>query len=241
MAIILNIETAAEICSVALSNEDGVIDYRENMEGKSHASMLTVFIDDILKSNSIAIKDLSAVAISKGPGSYTGLRIGVSAAKGLCYGAEIPLIGISTLQIMAITFIHEYITKHTVNSTSLLFPMIDARRLEVYTAFFDIHGTIASGISAEIINETTYLQLLNDRVIYFFGNGSDKCKSLITHKNAHFINGIYPSARNMAKISMDLYKNKRFEDTAYFEPFYLKDFVATIPKNKVIHQGKQGV
>jgi tRNA threonylcarbamoyladenosine biosynthesis protein TsaB len=235
MAIILNIETATEICSVSLSNENNIIDFRENKEGKSHASLLTIFIEDILKSNKLKIKDLSAISISKGPGSYTGLRIGVSAAKGICYGASVPLIAISTLQILVSGLLKKSPTEINIGDSTLLCPMIDARRLEVYTALFDSKGAIIKDISAEIISETSFQDVLVSKKIIFFGNGSNKCKSILTHKNAYFIDNIYPSAGNMAELSMAQFNMKAFEDTAYFEPFYLKDFVATTPKNKVIN------
>jgi tRNA threonylcarbamoyladenosine biosynthesis protein TsaB len=236
MNLILNIETATEICSVALSNGEGIIDYRENSEGKSHASQLTVFIDEILKANQLKVEDLSAVAISMGPGSYTGLRIGVSAAKGLCYAHNTPLLAISTLQIMANQLI-DLKGQHALNfpEHALLCPMIDARRHEVYTAMYDARGNIKAGIDAKIIDSSSFQIELNHAEVFFFGNGAAKCKALIVHPNARFIDGIYPSARFMAHLSAEALLHGKFEDIAYFEPFYLKDFVATTPKNKVIH------
>ena len=173
MALILNVETATEICSVALSDVNGLVDFRENTEGKSHASLLTVFVEDILKKNNILPNQLDAVAVSSGPGSYTGLRIGVSAAKGLCYGTGKPLISISTLQCMVYGFINQ-LTDNKIDEykDALLCPMIDARRLEVYTALFDINGNSQSEITAEIIQESSYNQILENRKILFFGNGS---------------------------------------------------------------------
>ena len=238
MAIILNIETATETCSVALSNENGIIDYRENREGKSHASLLTIFIDDILKSNNFKAADLSAVSISNGPGSYTGLRIGVSTAKGICYGANIPLIAISTLEVLVAGLMNSPVNQQYINTETLLCPMIDARRLEVYTALFDNAGKMISDISAEIINESSFQQIFAKKKIVFFGNGANKCKAMLSNENALFIDNIHPLAQNMTSLSQSHYNNKAFEDVAYFEPFYLKDFVATIPKNKVINRDK---
>jgi universal bacterial protein YeaZ len=235
MALILNIETATEVCSVALSQDDSLVDFRENTEGKSHASLLTLFVDDILKKNNLAVSQLDAVAVSAGPGSYTGLRIGISAAKGLCYGSGKPLVSVSTLQSMAYRFINQLTDVQKDDyKEALLCPMIDARRLEVYTALFDSSGNFQSGISAEIIDENSFAQTLKERKIVFFGNGSDKCQEVIRNNNAIFIKGIYPSAIDMKTLSLKEYNAQNFKDVAYYEPYYLKEFVATTPKNKVI-------
>ena len=235
MALILNIETATEVCSVALSNEKGLVDLRENVEGKSHASLLTAFVEDILKSNNVSAKQLDAIAVSEGPGSYTGLRIGVSAAKGLCYGIGKPLISVSTLQSIVYGYLGQLSEAEKVALKSTWFcPMIDARRLEVYTAFFDIDGKFISKIAADIIDETSYSQELSERKIVFFGNGSAKCKALIRNANAVFVSGFCLSAKDMIQLSQQEFSNKNFKDVAYFEPHYLKEFVATTPKNKVI-------
>ncbi len=235
MALILNIETATEICSVALSNEKGLVDFRENNEGKSHASLLTMFVEDILKKNNILPNHLDAVAVSAGPGSYTGLRIGVSAAKGLCYGIDRPLISVSTLQCLAYGFVNQMLDdKIKEYKDALLCPMIDARRLEVYTALFDMNGNFQSEITAQIIDESSYNQVLKSKKVLFFGNGSDKCKTVLKNDNAIFFNGFYPSARDMVKLSQKEFLARNFKDVAYFEPYYLKEFVATTPKNKVL-------
>jgi tRNA threonylcarbamoyladenosine biosynthesis protein TsaB len=235
MNVFLNIETATEICSVALSNGNQVIDYRENTEGKSHAALLTYFIDDILKKNNLKVRDLAAVAVSMGPGSYTGLRIGVSAAKGLCYGSSIPLIAVPTLQIIASQVIQSASQLgFTFSDDDILCPMIDARRLEVYTALLDARANFASEIKAEIIDESSFGGELSAHKVYFFGNGALKCKDIINHPSACFVDGIYPSARYMDQLVASRFQEKKFEDVAYFEPFYLKDFVATIAKNKVL-------
>jgi tRNA threonylcarbamoyladenosine biosynthesis protein TsaB len=235
MALILNIETATEICSVALSNEHGLVDFRENTEGMLHASLLTVFVEDILKKNNVLPKQLDAIAVSAGPGSYTGLRIGVSASKGLCYGINKPLISVSTMQSMAYGFINQLSeNKRDEFSQAWLCPMIDARRLEVYTAFFDIKGEFQSEVTATIIDETSYNQIFKTRKVIFFGNGSDKCKEIIKNENALFVSGFTSSARDMIKLSQQNYDDQNFKDVAYFEPYYLKEFVATTPKNKVL-------
>jgi tRNA threonylcarbamoyladenosine biosynthesis protein TsaB len=234
MALILNIETATEVCSVAIATENGLVDYMENTEGRSHAALLTQFVEKILTKNNIVPNQLDAVAISSGPGSYTGLRIGVSAAKGFCFGADKPLISVSTLQIMFFSFLEGFNPEQASLENAWFCPMIDARRLEVYTAFFNRQGEFQSEITAEIIDENSFNDILSVRKIVFFGNGSDKCASIIKHPNAVFCSGVYPSAKNMVQLSEQKFKNKNFEDVAYFEPYYLKDFVATTPKNKVL-------
>jgi tRNA threonylcarbamoyladenosine biosynthesis protein TsaB len=233
MGLILNIETATEVCSVAIANENGLIDFVENTDGKSHASLLTVFIENLLKKNHLTTKQLDAVSVSMGPGSYTGLRIGVSVSKGICYGSNIPLIAVPTLQSMACGFI---LKNGTVKKDEWYCPMIDARRLEVYTAFFDDTAKFKSGISAEIINENSFADILLTREVYFFGNGSDKCAGLLNKPNAKFVSGFQASAKDMIVLSENLFQKKEFKDVAYFEPYYLKDFVATIARNKVINK-----
>lgn len=233
MPLILNIETATETCSVALSNKNIILDFRENSEGKSHASLLTVFIEDIMKTNNITAKDLDAVAVSMGPGSYTGLRIGVSVAKGICYGSSRPLIAVPTLQSMVVGLLTRYLNSADVIADSWLCPMIDARRLEVYTSFYNSNFEEKSTTKAEIINDTSFQQYLNERKIIFFGNGSTKCAEIIKHSNASFYNDFKPSACDMMAISEKLFYYQSFQNVAYFEPYYLKDFVSTTPKNKI--------
>jgi tRNA threonylcarbamoyladenosine biosynthesis protein TsaB len=235
MALILNIETATDVCSVALANEHGLIAFKENSDGKSHAAILTVFIEALLRENKYSIKQLDAVAISMGPGSYTGLRIGASVAKGICYGVNKPLIAVHTLQSMAHAFIQQQgLNNHSEHNDTWLCPMIDARRLEVYMAFFDTKAQFQTDISAEIIDENSFANILSVREVYFFGNGSDKCMDLIKHDNASFYSGFKPSAKDMTELSEGSFQKGDFKDAAYFEPFYLKDFVATVPKKKVL-------
>ena len=229
--LILHIETSTELCSVALSGGGQCLAVRENSEGRNHAAMLTPFIDDLMKTHDVSIHQLDAVAVSSGPGSYTGLRIGLSTAKGLCYGGDIPLIAVPTLQAMSMGFAQQYPETGTRNSelgtrNPLLCPMIDARRMEVYTALYDFDGRQVEKVSAEIITEQSFASWLDERSVYFFGNGAAKCRAIMTHPNAVFPEGFAHSARYMIQPALQAYHEKRFEDVAYFEPFYLKDFIA---------------
>lgn len=225
--IILHIETSTNVCSIALSEGVNCIFKKMNAEGMNHAALLSVFIDEALEVLKAQSKTLNAVAVSSGPGSYTGLRIGVSTAKGLCYGLNIPLIAVSTLEIMTISAMK---TAENQMTTILYCPMIDARRMEVYDAFYNPDGTIYRDISADIITEDIFNEILNDKTVCFFGNGSDKCKDVLTHPNARFIENIVPLAENMSELALKKYEENKFEDVAYFEPFYLKEFQATTPK-----------
>ena len=231
MALILNIETATEVCSVSLAKDGKLISKKENNEGKSHASLLTVFIEEIFKETEFSISKLDAVAVSKGPGSYTGLRIGVSTAKGIAYAAEIPLISVSTLQAMAIGVSKNY--KTVKNEKTLFCPMIDARRMEVYSAFYNTDNKIIKEISADIIDGDSYRDFLLKNKLVFFGNGASKCKEVISSEKAEFIDNVICSSENMLELSEKAFNNSYFEDVAYFEPFYLKNFVATIPVKNI--------
>lgn len=235
MALILNIETSTEVCSVTLAENGKLRFIKESTEGLNHSELLTVFIEELFAENQIQINTIDAVAVSKGPGSYTGLRIGVSVAKGLCYALNIPLIAINSLEVMGI-FAAQNITEYSnLKSDNVLFcPMIDARRMEVYTALYNLKGEEIKAVSAEIIDETFLINFLENNTILFFGNGADKCKNQITHSNAIFKGPEKTSAQFMQNIADFKYNKKEFEDVAYFEPFYLKNFVATIPKNKII-------
>lgn len=227
---ILSIETATSVCSVAVSEDEKVIYEQVNTEGPSHASLLGVFVQealDFLKEKGIR---LDAVAVSSGPGSYTGLRIGVSEAKGLCYGLGIPLIAIDTLKVMAMNALR----KEEVGADDLLCPMIDARRMEVYAEIYDAQLNVVRPVAADIVDETSYGEFLSKRKVWFFGNGASKCQNSLTNANAGFLAGVYPTASEMTKLAAEAYRNKEFVDAAYYEPFYLKEFVATIPKNKVL-------
>ena len=225
--MILCIETATDICSAALCDVSNVLATAEAPPGRSHASSLTVIIGQLLEDKGLRVADLDAVAVSKGPGSYTGLRIGVSAAKGLTYAAGIPLIGINTLAAMC----SGYISSHTgeLTSSTLLCPMIDARRMEVYNALFRHDGTFFRETAADIIDENSFNDILTDYRIIFFGNGSEKCSETIRHPNALFEKGFRLSASYLHMPAVNALRNKHFEDLAYFEPYYLKEFIATIP------------
>ncbi len=226
--LLLHIETSTNVCSVALSENLDCIYFKSNADGMNHAALLSVFIAEALALLKSSGKSLSAVAVSSGPGSYTGLRIGVSTAKGLCYGLDIPLIAVSTLEVLASEAI-----KTRKDSDNVLFcPMIDARRMEVYAAFYDTNLNLRREISADIIDDESYAKILTDERVFFFGNGSEKCKSILTHSNAHFIENIVPLASNMIPLAVKSFIDKKFVDTAYFEPFYLKEFQTTTAKNK---------
>ncbi|MFD0989275.1 tRNA (adenosine(37)-N6)-threonylcarbamoyltransferase complex dimerization subunit type 1 TsaB [Mariniflexile jejuense] len=218
MSLILSIETATTNCSVSLSKEGKTIVLKEdNSKNYSHAESLHVFIDAVLKEANIAPNKLDAIAISKGPGSYTGLRIGVSAAKGLCFALGKPLISVSTLESLA----HQIAC-----NDGVIVPMLDARRLEVYTAILDVNYNEIKETEAKVLDTNAFAEQLNQGNVYFIGNGVEKTKALINHPNAIFVENKLPSATQMSLLAFNKYKKGDFEDVAYFEPYYLKDFVA---------------
>lgn len=225
MAFILNIETSTEVCSVALGKDGKLVTFRENTEGLNHAKLLTVFIEEIFQEQNITMSDVDAVAVSEGPGSYTGLRIGVSTAKGLCFAAQKPLISINPLQAMANAAVKQIDTQNSDNAI-ILCPLMDARRMEVYTAQFNSDLTPKNNTEARIIDANSFSEELTSHQLYFFGNGAAKCQDTIQHNNAHFIDDIHTSARFMLNFSENKFQQNDFVDVAYFEPFYLKDFVA---------------
>lgn len=235
MALILNIETSTEVCSVSLAKNGSTLFKKESKEGLNHSRVLTVFIEELFDENNIKLKTIDAVAVSKGPGSYTGLRIGVSVAKGLCYGLDIPLISVNSLEILGIYTAqntHKYDLPN--DGYPVLFcPMIDARRMEVYTSLYNSKGEEIRPVSAEIIDDQFIADLLTNHKVLFFGNGAEKCNNLIKHENALLKGPMATSAEFMQTITEEKFNKKQFEDVAYFEPFYLKNFVATIPKNKI--------
>lgn len=235
MAFILIIETSTEVCSVSLSKDGNLVDLIESGEGQNHARLTSVFAETLLKRNNINPGELNAVAVSKGPGSYTGLRIGASTAKGICYAAQIPLIAVGTLEAMAkhVSLNHEKFGIPFEGKT-LFCPMIDARRMEVYSMLIGENGNILKPISAEIIDESFLESDLRSNTVVFFGNGSAKCKDVIQSPNAIFLSNINASAQYMTELVWEAYNNKHFEDVAYFEPFYLKDFVATVSKKNML-------
>jgi len=223
--MILQIETATASCSVALANGGGILAVKQLSGRNVHAEMITLFIDEVIASAGITYQELDAIAVSSGPGSYTGLRIGVSTAKGLCFALEKPLVAVETLEAMA----SEVVDQHAppVAGNMLLCPMIDARRMEVYTAVFRPDGTRVRATSAEIITEDSFADLLQNGQILFFGDGADKCREILgQNPNASFMPGFINSAAGLTKKAFEKFKRNEFEDVAYFEPYYLKDFIA---------------
>ena len=229
MACILHIETSTDVCSVALSEDGAILFTKEDFDGPQHAVTLGVFVDEVLSMADSHAKPIDAVALSCGPGSYTGLRIGASMAKGICYGRNLPLIALPTLKVMSVPIL----LMDDLPEDALLCPMIDARRMEVYAAIYDRALDPIKEVSADIITADSYAEYLREHPVYFFGNGAAKCKEVITHQNARFIDGIQPLARWMFPLADRAFLDGTFQDVAYFEPFYLKEFVATVAKNKV--------
>ncbi len=221
MACILNIETSTDVCSVAVSQDGAIIWSDEDRTGPNHAVKLGTFVDEALSFSDNHAIPLDAVAVSCGPGSYTGLRIGVSMAKGICYGRNVPLIAVHTLPLMTVPVL----LYHELEEDALLCPMLDARRMEVYASLYDRSLKEIRPIHADIVNQDTYKEYL-DRPVYFFGNGAAKCMETINHPNAHLIPDIVPLAKYMLPLAEKRFLNEQFEDVAYFVPFYLKDFVA---------------
>lgn len=226
MAVILNIETSTSVCSTALSIDGEIEFHLEDYNGQSHATQLGVFVDETLKYADSRKYKLDAVAVSCGPGSYTGLRIGVSMAKGICFGRNIPIIAIPTHKIMCVI----PLLYNDLPEDALLCPMIDARRMEVYSTVYNKALEEIRPTSAEIITENSYKDLLDKGPVYFLGDGSAKCKDVIKHTNAIFLNNIVPLAKSMPLLAEKAFTNQDFKDVAYFEPFYLKEFVASTPK-----------
>ncbi len=223
MSCILNIETSTNVCSVAVSENGACIFNKEDREGPNHAVLLGVFVEEALSFIDSHAIPLDAVAVSCGPGSYTGLRIGLSMAKGICYGRDVKLIAIPTLELMCVPLL---LNENVAEDNALLCPMLDARRMEVYAQITNKALQTVKETSADIVEANTYDEYLQNNVVYFFGNGADKCKEVITHPNARFIENIVPLAKNMFPLAEKRMAEERFEDVAYFVPFYLKDFVA---------------
>lgn len=236
MALILCIETGTDVCSVGIAKDGELISLRESSEGRDHAKKVALFVDELLHETEFRPEDLDAVAVGKGPGSYTGLRIGVSFAKGLCFGLEKPLIAIGSLDALTAVAREDYeagIIDIDNWESAILCPMVDARRMEVYAQRFNSKGEHLSDVSAEIITEESFAEERKSthEPFVIFGNGAKKCESTLA--NAHFID-ITPSARGLARLSQEAYNRGDFEDVAYFEPFYLKDFVVTTSKKRLL-------
>lgn len=231
---ILSIETAVNVCSVCIADDTGILSLREETGVNNQSSRLSVFIDEIMKESGTEYSSLSAVAVSGGPGSYTGLRIGVSAAKGICYAAEIPLIAVDTLQAMAL-IMKEKISLPA-EADYFLQPMIDARRMEVYTALYDKNLHVIKDVTAEIISGDYFSSLNTNLNIVLGGNGAFKCNHLVkTNNQIILMNENIHSSTGVAKIGIQKFKNKNFSDVAYYEPFYLKEFIPGKPKVKGLH------
>ena len=230
MSCILNIETSTDVCSVAISDSGQVIFNKEDHSGPNHAVKLGVFVDEALDFLDSHGFPLEAVAVSCGPGSYTGLRIGVSMAKGICYGRGVKLIAVPTLELMAVPVL---LGEHPEQEDALIVPMLDARRMEVYAEVLDRALRVVRPIQADIVDADTYKEYLDQHPVYFFGNGAAKCMETINHPNAHLVEGIEPLAKNMAPLAEKRFVEGKFEDVAYFVPFYLKDFVAKMPKKLI--------
>jgi len=227
MSCILHLETSTDVCSVAVSQDGACIFKEEDHSGPNHAVKLGVFADEALSFADSHAIPVDAVAVSCGPGSYTGLRIGVSMAKGICYGRDIPLLAVPTLELLCVPVL---LGHDDIEDDALLCPMIDARRMEVYSAIYDRSLKTVRETAADIVTEEAYKQWLDERPVYFFGNGVEKCTDILTHENAHIIKGVEPLAKWMFPLAEKRLMEGRTEDVAYFVPFYLKDFVAKKPK-----------
>lgn len=233
MSLILGIETATKICSVAISRDEKLLALKEIGGEYSHSENLNHFIELACAEAKITLNQLDAIVVSKGPGSYTGLRIGVSTAKGLCYGLDKPLIAVDTLKAMVVG-VTDSLPFGEVQGGALFCPMIDARRMEVYTALYNSKFELIEPISAKIIDENSFAHFLDKNKVVFFGDGAEKCKSLLNnHPNAVFIDNVEPSAKYVNQLASSKFKQGIFEDVAYFEPYYLKEFLATTPRNKI--------
>ena len=227
MSCILNIETSTDVCSLAVSVDGDLVFNKEDHSAHNHSVSLGVFVDEALAYIDDRNIPLDAVAVSCGPGSYTGLRIGVSMAKGICYGRGVKLIAVPTLELMCVPLL---LGEKIEEDNALLCPMLDARRMEVYAQIFDCGLKEKRGIQADIVDADTYKEYLDQAPVYFFGNGAEKCMEAIAHENAKLIKGIEPLAKNMFPLAEKRIAMGQYEDVAYFVPFYLKDFVAKQPK-----------
>ena len=230
MSCILHIETSTNVCSVAVSEDGKVIFDKADRTGNNHAEALGSFVDEALSFADSHAIPVDAVAVSGGPGSYTGLRIGVSMAKGVCYALDIPLLSVPTLELLSVPVLLRH---EDIEDNALLCPMIDARRMEVYAALYDRALKPVRGIQADVVDADTYRQWLDERPVYFFGNGAAKCMETINHPNAKLIEGIEPLAKWMMPLAERKMLNDQREDVAYYVPFYLKDFVAKMPKKLI--------
>jgi tRNA threonylcarbamoyladenosine biosynthesis protein TsaB len=218
MAIILNLETATTNCSVSIAKNGELLSLKEyDSADYSHAEQLHLFIESVLQDAKVSLQEIQAIAVSKGPGSYTGLRIGVSAAKGLCFSLDLPLIAVPTLESMA--------NQNTDNKLAYIIPVLDARRMEVYSCVYDVNLNEVRETKAEIIDENSFSEYINKGLTLIVGSGAEKCQEFLRHTNVAFNTSAVPSAKEMAQLSFKKFKEDKFENVAYFEPFYLKDFI----------------
>lgn len=231
MAIILLMETSTEVCSVGLAKNGNIIGIKENFDGNKHASLLQVLVDELMIESGLKLTEIDAIAVSKGPGSYTGLRVGVSSAKGYCFGLNKPLIAISTLESLT----YQVIKSKPLLENYFIIPMLDARRMEVYCGVWNNHEDIVNEIEAKILDENSFHPFLLEEKTIFAGNGSSKFQAICKNSNALFLPEIYCTVKGMAQLAEKAFIEKQFENVAYFEPFYLKDFVGTSPK-KPLHK-----
>lgn len=225
MPVLLSLETSTDVCSVAVHQEGTLLAVAEVHMGQAHASKLALLIKEVMGIANVVMKDLNAIAVSAGPGSYTGLRIGTSTAKGLCYALDVPLVSAGTLDVMAAHM------RTVASKDVLLCPMIDARRMEVYCSLYSGEGVSISEVEARVIDDHSFIGQLNANRIVFGGNGSGKCRDVITHHNAVFLDGIFPSAKHLGTLAYRKFVGGDVEDLLRFEPFYLKDFKAKLPSN----------
>jgi len=232
--MIICLETSTTVCSVALCDKNGPVALKESSEDKSHASRLTVFIEELLSDAGIMASDLEAVAVSKGPGSYTGLRIGVSTAKGIAYAAPIPLISVGTTLSMFYGITSDIRNKYGLDENSLLVPMLDARRMEVYYSILTTGGILVRETTAEIIDELSFSDIPENTRMLIFGDGASKCKQILKRDNIVYAEEFRISAAYMYKPAFKSLEERQFEDVAYFEPFYLKDFITSRPKKNIL-------
>ena len=236
MALILSIETGTDICSVALANDGELMALRESDEGRDHAKKVALFVDELLRETGVQPSDIDAIAVGKGPGSYTGLRIGVSFAKGMCYALNIPLIAIGSLDALAEVAREDFeagildIEEEDWTKAKLC-PMVDARRMEVYAQVFDVEGRAQSDVVAEVVTEESFNEWRSKGKFVIFGNGAKKCAEMLPDA---IIEDVVPSARGIVRLAEEAFNAGKFEDLAYFEPFYLKDFIVIPSKKKLL-------
>jgi len=228
MPLLLSLETSTHSFSCALHQDGKLVAFKESLENQTTASLLTVMIDQMFKDFGFQKDQLNAVIVAAGPGSYTGLRIGVATAKGICYALGVPLISVNTLRLMFRQF-EDYSGFEMDESPALFCPMLDARRMEVYCSMYDSEGNVVLPTHAKVIDEGSFVEQLEERLVYFLGEGAKKCKGVIRHQNARFVSEIKPSASYLGVIGLEKFENNEFENTDHFEPFYLKDFLIKKP------------